>query len=262
MSDEGSFDRTVFSGLRLGRSQTLGEPLVAVRETGSTNDDAFAAARAGALPGTTFVADIQTRGRGRRGHAWTSPPGENLMFSILLHSDLPAERVSALSLVVGLAVRSVAARRVDARVVVKWPNDVLVGRRKLAGILVETRVGGSVVDAIVVGVGINVRMRELPDDIANVATSLALLGDPAPVREAVLAEFLDDFAARLDVFVATGLSPLVGELRAHDALFGERLIVGDQAGTGAGIDDDGALLLRDDTGAVKRVTSGTVARAT
>jgi BirA family biotin operon repressor/biotin-[acetyl-CoA-carboxylase] ligase len=258
MSAPGAFDTALFAELRRGSVSSLGEPLTAVLETGSTNDLAMAAARTSTPHGATFVADAQTHGRGRHGHTWTSPPGQNLTFSILLRPRIPPEQAPALALVVGLSVRGVAAARVTARVAVKWPNDVMVLERKLAGTLVESRLRGSALEAVVVGVGVNVGMRELPPDIARVATSLALLGDPAPCREAVLAEFLRSFSARLDTFVEHGLGPLLPELREHDALRGERVTVSGTTGIGAGIDEDGALLVRDDGGTTHRVTSGTV----
>jgi BirA family biotin operon repressor/biotin-[acetyl-CoA-carboxylase] ligase len=256
-----AFDVTGFAALRQNRGLSLGEPLIAVPETGSTNDDALEGARLGAPHGSTYVADAQTRGRGRRGRAWTSPPGQNLTFSVLLRPALTAERVSTLTLVVGLAVRAVAQARVSSPVTVKWPNDVVIDGRKLAGILVESRLRGSSVEAVVVGVGVNVHMRDMPPDIAEIATSLALEGDPRPSREAVLAEVLSELETRLATFARDGLPSLLPELAAHDALFGERIVVGGTRGVGAGIDEDGALLVRTDGGAVARVTSGTVERA-
>jgi BirA family biotin operon repressor/biotin-[acetyl-CoA-carboxylase] ligase len=255
-----SFDVEAFHAQRIARGVSLGAPLLAVAETGSTNDDALEAARSGASHGAVFVADSQTKGRGRRGHTWTSPPGENLTFSLLLRPAIAAERASAVALVVGLAVRAIAARRVSAPVTIKWPNDVLAAGKKLAGILVESRLSGAHVEAVVVGVGVNVHMRALPDDIRSVATSLALLGDAAPSREAVLVECLAELEPRLAAFTAAGLRDLVLELRAHDALLGAELAVNGVRGIGAGIDEDGALLLRDATGRAIRVTSGTVER--
>src|SRR5262245_37933521 len=180
-----AFDAAAFRHLRTAHGIELGEPLVAVAETTSTNDLALDAADAGARHGALFVADEQTKGRGRHGHTWTSPPGENLTFSVLLRPGTDVAHASGLALVVGLAVRAAAARRVPAtRVAIKWPNDVVVGQQKLAGILVESRLRGGAVEALVVGIGINVGMRSLPEEIRTVATSLALLGDPAPNREA------------------------------------------------------------------------------
>jgi BirA family biotin operon repressor/biotin-[acetyl-CoA-carboxylase] ligase len=171
---------------------------------------------------------------------------------------VPPERISAIALVAGLAVRAAVAARVAATVVIKWPNDVLCGEKKIAGILVESRMDGATVDAVVVGMGINVHMRHLPPEIAMIATSLALQGDTSPNREGLLAEVLASFEERLGRFESAGLSPLLSELNEHDALRGRTLRVGDVSGEGAGIGDEGALLVRDAGGVVHRVTSGTV----
>jgi BirA family biotin operon repressor/biotin-[acetyl-CoA-carboxylase] ligase len=256
----GTFDDAEFQADREALGVELGETLVTVAETDSTNDDALAAANEGAPHGATFVADTQRLGRGRRGSTWISPPGENLTFSILLRPELPADKVSAIALVAGLAVRDAAAARVSEPVVIKWPNDVLVNGKKLAGILVESRLSGTMVDAVVVGIGVNVSMREMPAEIANIATSLSLLGDPSPSREALLADVLDAFEDRLDRFVRGGLEALLPELLRHDGLRGTAVKVGDVRGEGAGIGDDGALLLRDGDGVLHRITSGTVER--
>jgi BirA family biotin operon repressor/biotin-[acetyl-CoA-carboxylase] ligase len=254
------FDAALFQKLRGERGVSLGAPLTSAFETGSTNDDAFAAARDGAPHGALFVADSQTRGRGRRGHTWTSPPSSNLTFSLLLRPLIPAERVALLALVAGLAVRATVAARVGANVAVKWPNDVVVGRRKVSGILVESRMSGSSVEAVVVGVGLNVHMEALPQELEQIATSLSLLGARGESREALLVAVLAELEARLGRFVSLGLSPLVGELRAHDALLDEGIVVSGVRGAGAGIDEDGSLLIRDAAGVVHKVNSGTVER--
>jgi BirA family biotin operon repressor/biotin-[acetyl-CoA-carboxylase] ligase len=257
MSNASRFDVGAFEARRTELGARFGAPLVATAETGSTNDDALEAARRGAPHGAVFVADAQRSGRGRRGNSWTSPPGENLTFSVLVRPELPAERISAVALVAGLAVRAAVAARVPEDVAIKWPNDVLCGGRKIAGILVESRMSATV-EAVVVGIGVNVRMRDLPPDIATIATSLSLLGDPSPNREALLAEILAAFEQRLGRFEVTGLSSMSSELNAHDALRGRAVKVGDVSGDGAGIGEEGALLVRDARGVVHRVMSGTV----
>jgi BirA family biotin operon repressor/biotin-[acetyl-CoA-carboxylase] ligase len=171
----------------------------AVAETGSSNADLLAAARAGAVEGTVLVAEAQTAGRGRLGRRWASPPRAGLTFSVLLRPDgVPATLLGWLPLLAGVAtaasVRAVAA--LDATL--KWPNDVLAWERKLGGILAE-RAG----TAVVVGVGINVWQApaDLPQDAA--ATSLALAAGPwgtgtaanggSPgLRERLLAGLLDE----------------------------------------------------------------------
>lgn len=255
-----AFDTELFSQERRKRGLLLGERLTAVARTGSTNDDASKAAELGAEEGSVFVADEQTRGRGRRGHAWVSPPGQNLIFSVLLRPSISVERASALSLVAGLAVRAAAARRVHQSVAIKWPNDVLVGNKKLAGTLVESRMRGADIEAVVIGIGVNVHMVDPPEEIASVATSLALLGDPAPSRETFLAEVLAELESRLKIFGADGLGGLLDELRRHDALLDARVQVGDVHGTAVGIDEQGNLLIRADDGKLHHVSSGTVER--
>lgn len=144
-------------------------------ETVSTNLDA----RQG-LPGDVFTADFQTAGRGRLDHKWLSPPGENLMMSVVLPVEgLAPDHVSTLPLVVGLSVAETLGGRI------KWPNDVLVDGRKLAGILCE-RHG----DRVVAGIGVNVGQRTFSPEIAARATSLAVLGREMPVsvvRDRILA---------------------------------------------------------------------------
>jgi BirA family biotin operon repressor/biotin-[acetyl-CoA-carboxylase] ligase len=244
------------------RGLSLGSELNVAAVTVSTNDDALAAARAGAPHGATFVAEQQTKGRGRRGASWLSAPGESLTFSVLLRPNLPAERTSALSLAVGLAVRESVARRVSAPVLVKWPNDVLAEQKKLAGVLIESQIGASGLEALVVGIGINVATRELPVEIADLATSLALLGAVDVDRESLLVDLLGSLETRVDEYVASGLAPMLAALRAHDALYGKRVRaeLGNDSvrGVAGGIDESGALIIVDDAGTRHAIVSGMV----
>jgi BirA family biotin operon repressor/biotin-[acetyl-CoA-carboxylase] ligase len=253
-----SFDPQRFSALASARGLALGAPLVVVDVTGSTNDDAFEAARGGAPHGATFVAETQTRGRGRRGRSWSSAPGQGLTFSTLLRPKLEPERMSALTLAVGLAVRDAVATRVAAAVGVKWPNDVVANGKKLAGILVESQLVRGRIAALVVGIGLNVAMREFPPEIGEGATSLLLLGAPDLDREPLLCDLLSALDRRLRVHEALGLSALLDELRAHDVLLGRRVRVEATTGIARGIDAAGALLVEDASGGVRPIVSGTV----
>jgi BirA family biotin operon repressor/biotin-[acetyl-CoA-carboxylase] ligase len=242
----------------------LGRPLALTAVTDSTNDDALTAARAGAPHGALFVTETQRRGRGRRGNTWHAEPGEALLFSLVLRPALPLERASSLALVAGLAVRAAVASAltlsgVAASAEVKWPNDVLVGGRKVAGILVESHVRGDTLGAVVVGVGLNVGRLSLPDDVAALATSLAALG-AAAAREELLASVLKELDVRLRGLGSKQipLSSLVEELRAFDALRGKRIRVGELEGTALGIDAFGNLELLDAARVTHKVTSGHV----
>jgi BirA family transcriptional regulator, biotin operon repressor / biotin---[acetyl-CoA-carboxylase] ligase len=263
------------------RGSTLGAPLVIENETVSTNDDAKRGAREGAPHGAVWVAELQTGGRGRQGRAWLSPRGENLLFSVLLRLRCAPARVPPVSLACGLAVRDAVARALgpsaEGDVVVKWPNDVLVRNnedgalRKVAGVLVESALAGSKVEYVVVGIGINVHTRALPDDVAALATSIALERDTRAAQLAPLdrGEILADVLAALDRDVEhvahKGLGLIHARLTRHDALSGREVeSVGDDydeqgtrlSGIACGIDLEGRLLVRTADGTVTRISSG------
>ena len=221
------------------------------RETESTNLDA----REGRHR-DVFTADFQTAGRGRLDHAWSSPPGTNLLMSVVLAVDgLAPEQVATLPLVAGLAVARAltglrekgagenVAHRLRGRVAVKWPNDVLVDGRKIAGILCE-RHG----DNVIVGIGVNVRQREWPAELAGRATSVleatGLSLKTVRVRNAVLGELGKWYG----IWREKGFSSVYHELAALDALKGQSLTVrqtdGDASpisGRSGGIRPDGSL---------------------
>lgn len=229
--------------------------VVRLDETTSTNDDAKRGAREGAEHGTVWVAESQTGGRGRQGRAWVSPRGENLLFSVLLRLTCAPARVPLVALVAGLAVRdAVAAVLPEREVLVKWPNDVLAGGKKIAGILVESSIAGSRVDHVIVGIGVNVHTRHFPTELAEIATSIAL--EDGHVRRPAL---LEDIVERLDHDVAhvvhRGLGLVHARLARVDALLGRVLEGG---GVAEGIDLDGRLLVRLPDGTLTRVASGEV----
>ena len=244
------------------RGLTLGGPLVLAAETGSTNDDAKAGARAGAPHGATWVAKSQTAGRGRQGRSWLSEPGENLLFSVLVRQQCMPSRVPLLSLAAGLAVRDAVAKALarDEDVRVKWPNDVQVGGRKIAGILVESALSGPNVEYVVVGIGLNVHARALPPELASIATSLALEGGASLDRAEVLADILEGLARDVTLVAERGLAPVHARLSARDALAGREVesTEGDLRGVAAGIDPDGRLIVRTSEGSLVRVSSGEV----
>jgi BirA family biotin operon repressor/biotin-[acetyl-CoA-carboxylase] ligase len=179
--------------------------IVVTAETPNTIDDVAAAARAGAPEGTVHTTEAQTAGRGRLGRPWTSPPGSGVIVSVLLRPDsVPAARWVWLPLLVGLAVdATVQECGVDSRL--KWPNDVLVDGRKIAGILLE-RIDTPRGSAAIVGVGLNVSLRreELPVDTA---TSLALEGATETDRTIVLRGFLRNLEALYRAWAAAGGDP-------------------------------------------------------
>jgi BirA family biotin operon repressor/biotin-[acetyl-CoA-carboxylase] ligase len=222
---------------------------------GSTNDRARELLASGSGEGVAVVADHQAAGRGRRGRAWLSPPGRNLMASIGIRPRLEPGRAGLLGIAAALATRDACAAVPGQELGIRWPNDVVdAGGLKVAGLLVETTLADDRVADAVVGVGINVNWRraEMPDEIAARATSLADMAGTEVDRVALLGELL----ARLDAEVAAleaGRSP-VDRFREASVLDGRGISVevGDAVldGVGAGIADDGALLVDTPAGRV------------
>lgn len=246
---------------RAASALTWGDPLTYSEQTGSTNDDALAAARQGAPSGSVFLAEQQTAGRGRRGRRWLAESGQSLLFSVLLRPALAGVApTGALTLAVGLGVRAALAAYSAQPLSVKWPNDVLCARRKLAGILCESQLQAGHVDAIVIGVGINVGRQAFPAELASDVTSLAELSERSPSREQLLVDVLAQVERRALVCAGAGLPGLLDEFRAHDGLRDSQVTVSgarEIVGIARGIDDEGQLLL-DTDGVLIAVHSGTV----
>ncbi len=244
------------------RLSAIGRDARVLATTGSTNDDARAWASEGAPSGAVVIADAQDAGRGRHGRRWSTPQGSTLALSTIARPELPPARLPTLSIVIGLAVRrAIAARLTSRQVAIKWPNDVWVDGKKIAGILVEATWVGPRVDALVIGIGINVARREFPPELVETATSLALAGarDSALDRTALAIDLLEAIDEELD---AHGTAPdaLPDKLAPHDALAGRRvrLIEPGTIGIADGIDENGRLRVRCDDGALHFAHAGEV----
>jgi BirA family biotin operon repressor/biotin-[acetyl-CoA-carboxylase] ligase len=224
----------------------LGTPRVHYRVTDSTNARARELAGGGAPHGTIVTAGEQTAGRGRQGRTWSAPAGRALLCSIVVRDPvalLPLAAGVAVAEVAETAVAAVAgaeAARAEARL--KWPNDVLVGGRKVAGILVEGRPQEG---WAVVGIGLNVALapEDFPAEVRERAGTLGLV--PADI-EPTLSELL----RRLEEWISVDAASLVEAVRERDALLGLEVRWADGRGVGAGIDAGGRLLVETDSGTV------------
>ena len=226
----------------------------------STSDRAIALAEEGEGAWTAVLADEQTAGRGRHGRAWASPPG-NLHLSVVLDAAATAAP-SGLGLLAGVAMAEAVAPLVPpgAPLHLKWPNDLLAGGRKLGGVLVEAGYRRDGAAWAVAGIGINLVAH--PEDAERPAVSLASLGADPPAPEAlatVLIERLMHWSARAR---AEGFAPVLAawqrRAQPRGAAITVRLPSGPVSGRYAGLDDDGALLVALEGGAVRRVVTGEV----
>jgi BirA family transcriptional regulator, biotin operon repressor / biotin---[acetyl-CoA-carboxylase] ligase len=219
----------------------LGRPRLHLRETTSTNERARALAAAGAPHGTLVTAGVQTAGRGRQGRTWTASAGSAVLASLVVRDP-----DALLPLRAGLAVADLAG----PSALVKWPNDVLVDGRKVAGVLVEARPQER---WAVAGIGLNAALdpADLPPELRERAGTL---GRSPGELEGVLAELLEALERRLEEPAADALAAL----RARDALFGRPVAWAGGTGTGAGVDENGSLRVRLADGSVAVLDAGEV----
>ena len=230
-----------------------GASLTVVPSTASTMDDAAEAARAGAVDGHVVLADRQTRGRGAHGRDWVSPGGTDLYFSIVARPNVEPSAMALITLATGLGVRDAVAELLpDREVVVKWPNDIWIEGKKCAGILVESRMLGTRIEAVVIGVGLNVNRSEWPPELRGLATSVkAERNGEAPLdRGDVFGRVLAKIERWVQRFSRDGASVLVDALRPHLALVGTEVRWENGRGVFEGIDEQGAALVRTNEGVV------------
>jgi BirA family transcriptional regulator, biotin operon repressor / biotin---[acetyl-CoA-carboxylase] ligase len=219
----------------------------------STMDLAAALATGGAAHGVVVAAEQQTAGRGRRGSTWVSPPGAGLYFSLVAKPS--ATSLSLLTLAAGVAVREGIAAASGLQAALKWPNDLLVDKRKLAGILAEGIGIGTPEQAVIVGVGVNVQPAAYPPDVAARATSIEGELGRAVDRDALLASILDALSARLAALDQNAGDILQAWRVASPSAVGARVEWDGHRGVTAGIDQDGALLVKTASG-VERIIAG------
>jgi BirA family biotin operon repressor/biotin-[acetyl-CoA-carboxylase] ligase len=242
-------------------TRCLGRSLEVYEEIDSTNTRAVALARAGAPEGTLILAEAQTAGRGRLGRQWFAPPGSSLLMSLLLRPALAAAQAQRLTMICSLAAVA-AIRRVSGLVAqVKWPNDIALNGKKAGGMLAELGLRGEQLDYAVVGLGLNVNLdlRALPE-VLSPPTSLLVEAGRALSRLELLLALLEEAEARYDG-LAKGES-CHEEWRAHLATLGQPVRVGTPEdvieGVAEDVDADGALLVREPGGALRRVLAGDV----
>jgi len=240
------------------RGLSIGKPVELMEETDSTNDVAKRAARLGAPHGALFVAESQRAGRGRQGRAWLGERGESVLLSVLLRLSCDPRKLPPVALAVGLAARDAIAKATGKNAQIKWPNDVLIDGKKVAGVLVEAIVSGASVEAVVVGVGVNVHQRSFAPEIAERATSVALHASRPPDRAVIIADLLEGIDREASHVSARGLGLVHARITAADALVGREVEIEGVRGVACGIDLDGALRIRTSDGTIRRVVSGEV----
>lgn len=260
-----ALDRLVPSEIEASlRTARLGRPIVFEKEVDSTNRLARDLAIAGAAEGTIVVAEAQTAGRGRKGRSWFSPPGTGIYLSLVLRPRFQPAEAPKTTLLAGVALAEALLPIVPDLVTIKWPNDVLAGGKKVAGILVEAATQIDAIDYMIVGIGINVNTPAagFPAELRERATSLAVeIGHPVS-RAGILGGVLEHFEREYGRAGREGFGPVIRRWRELTDMAGRRVRVHSFGkpleGVIAGIDDDGVLLLTGANGVIERVIAGDV----
>jgi BirA family biotin operon repressor/biotin-[acetyl-CoA-carboxylase] ligase len=248
---------------RLGTNR-LGKKIHYFIKLDSTNSHARRLAEQGAQAGEVVIAESQTQGRGRLGRPWVSPPHVNLYLSIILRPKLPPVNAPQITLMAAVALAEALSAFIPVLPAIKWPNDVLAGGKKLAGILTESVCHGERIDFVILGIGVNINYpaESMPDAIRKRATSLISLTGASVSRESVVRRLIQDLDRCYGELEETGFQSLAPRWEARFELRGkkvrvemtDRIIIG----TARGIDRDGALILEDGRGELQRVVAGDV----
>ncbi|HZV82537.1 MAG TPA: biotin--[acetyl-CoA-carboxylase] ligase [Geobacteraceae bacterium] len=246
------------------RTEVVGSKIICLQETVSTNTVAFRMAEDGAPEGTTVVADCQTGGKGRLGRVWASPPGVNLYCSVILRPPIQPMAAPQLTFLSVVALARAIERLTPLSPRIKWPNDILIDGRKVAGLLNEMSAETDKVNFVVLGIGVNLNMTtdQFPVDLRHPATSL-FIECGTRVRRTDFARCLfHELDEVYGIFLREGYGPVRSEWLQRSRLAGEMVTVSDNGrvttGRVLGIDEYGALLLEGDDGATLQVLAGDV----
>ncbi|HTB82049.1 MAG TPA: biotin--[acetyl-CoA-carboxylase] ligase [Candidatus Sulfotelmatobacter sp.] len=249
---------------RLGESKIIGRDIQVFQETNSTNDVAEKLARDGVPEGVVVFAEAQTKGRGRLGRKWMSPARKGLWFSVLLRPKLHPLETTQLTVISATALRRAIKTICNLNAEIKWPNDILLGGKKAAGILTEMSAETDRVRHVIIGIGVDVNLDagEFPAELKKIATSLKAATGEKISRAELAVEILRELDADYARIRAGKFSEVADEWESACVTIGKNVTVhvGDRQfrGRAESLDDDGALLVRTEHGHLERVIGGDV----
>lgn len=242
----------------------IGYNLRFLAETDSTNSVLKKMASEGAPEGTVVLADMQKAGRGRRGNAWMSAPGLGIWMSILLRPNLHPGTLQTLTLAASVAVMRALEPMGIKGLGIKWPNDILIDRKKVCGILTELLAEAEKVEWVVLGIGLNVNQSEtdFPNDIASIATSLRLSMNIGFNRSLIAAKIINEIEEVYQAFLEKGSLWVVDEWKKRNITLGETVDIISQTGSfrakALDITPDGKLIVKDEADKISELLSGEI----
>lgn len=241
----------------------LGKQLVYKEKTDSTNLDVKKMAEEGGKNGLVVLADGQSAGKGRRGRCWESKQGQNLYFSLLLKPEFSPDKASMITLVAAYSVAKVLSKHLGLDAKIKWPNDIVLHKKKVCGILTEMSMESGYIHYLVVGIGINVNQEEFPEELCQMASSIKKEGRKEVNRAALLTEILSEFEMDYEAFLqAENLDFLLEDYNKMLVNKGALVKVldpkGEFTGIAGGINEEGMLLVFRENGELEKVYAGEV----
>lgn len=244
-------------------TDSFGQKLYVYEEVDSTQTIAHKLAREGAPSGTLIIADHQTAGKGRLGRSWFSPPGTGIWMSLIIRPDIPLSNAPQLTLLSAVALAQVL-KEYAKEVGIKWPNDLLIHGKKVAGILTELNAEPDRINYVVIGIGLNVNQEaeHFPEELGNVATSLRLETGTVISRNKLIIELIHRWEKVYSLYLEHGFAPIRTLWESYAVSLGREIIArtlqGDIKGYAEGITADGVLLLRDEQGVVHQIYSADI----
>jgi len=249
---------------RLERIKVVGRDIRVFEETTSTNDIVEKLAHDGVREGVVVFAESQTKGRGRLGRKWVSPPRKGLWFSVLLRPQISPTAVTQLTIAAATALFRAIHAQTGITAEIKWPNDIMIHGKKVAGILTELSAELDEVKYIILGIGVDVNLgpTELPAELRKIATSLKIESGDHINRAALAVRILQELDRDYDRICKGGFESVADEWEKHCSTIGHRVAIhiGDRKiqGHAESLDTDGALLLRTQHGQLERIIGGDV----
>ena len=251
----------IMSGLDTSK---IGNTILRLDNIGSTNIEAFRLAEEGAGEGTVIIADTQHRGKGRLGREWLSPPGVNIYCSVILRPPIPPVSAYQLTFLSAVAVARAVEQTIPLLPRIKWPNDILLNGRKIAGLLNEMSAETEKVNFVILGIGVNLNMssEQFPGDLRHPASSLMIESGSEIERNTFLKALIKELDNLYDSYLRHGDEPIREEWIRRCDMMGKAVSVSGPgvmiSGTVTGVDERGALLVRLPDGSVEQVLSGDV----